>query len=429
MRIGSMVRPLKVRPFALLLSAQLFSNSGDSLFFVTLVYAMTIDRGSGTDLAIVLSVRSAMILVTIVFGGVIADRMRRTRLMAAADTLRGAVMLGLVFVDPQAGLWLWVTLTILVGCGASMFRPAHSAVVPALLGDEHLESGNALRVLVNRIASIAAPALGAVIVAVGGTAPAFAVGAVVYFASLLTLLGVADPALPKPGRPGLVVREAFDGVQAVWQRKWLLAMLSSGTLQLALVVAPTTIMLPTVLADRGQGALFGGLMAARSVGFVVGTVLAAGWRPRLVGVASVVGSMTLLAQLACFLTPVPLWVFVLCMIVAGAGPGLFIVYWPTALQRAVPDDQRGRVFAVDEMGVLAFEPIGLALTPVAMDALGVTTLTVCAGVVLVVTSVAPLAVPGVATLSNPEPTTFPPDRNPPMLDSAPGVTPRQTTEG
>jgi hypothetical protein len=163
-----------------------------------------------------------------------------------------------------------------------------------------------------------------------------------------------------------------------------------------LVLAPMMVILPIVLHQRGQVEAYGLLVAVRSVGGIAGALAAAQWRPRLPGLVAMCGPLTLSVQLVCFLLPVPLWVFGLAMIVSGFGPPLFLVYWPSALQRSIPQDLRGRVFALDELGANTLEPVGLALTPLAVAEFGVTASTTAAAVVLFLTALPPLAVPGVA---------------------------------
>jgi hypothetical protein len=79
---------------------------------------------------------------------------------------------------------------------------------------------------------------------------------------------------------------------------------------------------------------------------------------------------TLLVLTAFFVVPAPSCVMVPAAFASGTGPSLLIVYWPTALQRGVPENLRDPVFAVEQLGGYVLQPIGLALTPPTVTHLG-----------------------------------------------------------
>ena len=162
-----------------------------------------------------------------------------------------------------------------------------------------------------------------------------------------------------------------------------------------------TISLPLILNERGSGHIYGLVLGARAVGAVAGTVFASRLRPQRPGVWAQLGPMTLLALLLCMLLPVPTPLFIVGGLVSGLGPSLFIVLWPTALQKAIAPELRGRVFAADQVGAFTFQPVGLAVAPLVASSLGFQTLLGVSVICLAVTTVAPLAVKGVTTLADP----------------------------
>ncbi|PDP87632.1 hypothetical protein CQJ94_11345 [Glycomyces fuscus] len=398
-RAPRLLHPFGSRSYAQLWISQLLSHIGDGVFYVALVHAMVVGRGSAVDLGLVLGLRSLVGILTIAYGGVVSDRFKRTRVMAVADLLRGTAVLGLVFVPTEAPLWVWAALTCVVGAGGGLFRPAYSAVIPTFLPDDHLESGNALKVLGSRLAAIMGPVLGAAVL-VTGSGTAFALNAVTYAVSLVMLLGLAEPRVERDGTGTNMVVEAWHGVRAVWERRWIAATIASGTVQVLLVLAPMTVLLPLVLNERGQDEWFGVLTASTALGSVLGMFLAASRRPAYPGLIAMVGTLTLVFSLLCYLVPVPIWLFVIAMIVNGFGPAMFIVHWPAALQRSVPAHLRGRVFALDEMGAFLLQPVGLVLTPLAYAAFGLQPAVLVAILALFLTALLPLAVPGVARFAN-----------------------------
>jgi hypothetical protein len=399
----AILSPLRQRSFLQLWCGQLLSSIGDGIFLVALIDVMITERSSAKDLGAVLSARSLVTLATILYGGVLADRFRRTRVMAAADLVRGVAGLMVAFLSYGAPLSYWIFLAAVIGAGSGIFRPAYSVLIGTLLPPDKLEAGNALRNLTLRMAQILGPSIGAVLIVTVGAHTAFLIDAVTFFVSMLTLLGIRESREPRRTAGRNALREALEGVRAVRERPWIGTVIVSGTIQVLLVLAPMMVMLPIVLRQRGAAEAYGFLVALRSVGGVGGALLAAQSRPRLAGLAAMCGPLTLWSQLLCFLIPVPLWVFGLAMVISGFGPPFFLVYWPSALLRAVPPDLRGRVFSLDELGAFTLEPVGLALTPAVVAGVGVIASAAGAGVVLVLTSLLPLLVPGVAHFAAPQP--------------------------
>ncbi|MEA5362618.1 MFS transporter [Amycolatopsis sp., V23-08] len=400
-RVPRLLEPFGSRAFAQLWVSQVLSRVGDGIFSVTLVHVLVAERGSAVDFGALLAAQSLVGLLLLVYGGVVADRFKRTRVMAGADLLRGTAVLAMVFVPVDGPLWLWGVLTCVVGAGGGLFRPAYSAVVPTLLPERDLEAGNALRSIGSRAAMIAGPALGGLVVLVD-SGLAFGLDAATFAVSLVMLLGIVEPALAAGGPRRNVAVEAWLAIRAVRERPWIAATICSGAVQILLVIAPLTVLLPLALHDRGQDGWFGFLTSTMAVGAVLGMVTAAPRRPARPGTTAMLGTLTLGLPLTCYLLPTPLWLLGGALFAAGYGSILFTVYWPSALQRAVPVNLRARVFALDELGAYLLQPVGLALTPLVVTAAGFRLPVVIAIAALAVTALLPLAVPGVARFSDVE---------------------------
>lgn len=404
MPLPRLVTPLRSRMFAQVLAGRSLSTLGEGALLVAIVTMMVVQRDSATDLGLLLGVRSAVALIALVFGGVIADMFHRIHIMAIADAVRLVLALCTVlWVPTSAPLWIWAVIVAGIGLGTGAHQPAYQAVVPALVPDEALEAGNALRVLATRGALILGPSAGGLLVAVGDVRAVLVLYALTIAISLATLIGVREPDRRTAGTRQSPAALAAQGVRAVLDRPWIAWVIGSGTIQILAVITPMTVMIPLVLHARGQDELYGIVLGLRAAGSVLGTVLAAQWRPARPGLAAMCGPLTMLLLILFFVVPAPGWVILGAAFLSSVGPALFIVYWPTALQRAVPEDLRGRVFAFDQLGAYILQPIGLALAPLAVDAWGLTGPSVVAALVLVATTFIPLLVPGVATFATPTP--------------------------
>jgi MFS family permease len=398
---GNLFAPLRHRQFAQLLFGQFLSNIGDGAFLVAVVTVMVVYRNSPGDLGLVLGVRSLVALLALIFGGVMADRFRRTRVMAFTDTVRAVFIGAVAFLPASAPLPLWLIVSTVAGAAAGVFLPAYQAVIPALVPEDALEASNALRVLSQRGALILGPSVGAALLAVGGLRVVFLIDAFTFVVSLATLFGIKEPVRVETAKRRNVLRSAGQGLRAVLDRPWMAWVIGSGTLQILLILTPLTVMIPIALHARGEDSIYGVVVGLRAAGAVAGTVFAARWRPQRRGLAAMCGPLTMLALIACLIVAVPPWLMLVAAFVTGTGPALFIVYWPTALQKAVPEDLRGRVFAFDQLGAYTLQPIGLALAPLAVVAWGLTWPAIIAAISLIVTTFVPLAVPGVADFATP----------------------------
>jgi len=187
-------RAFSNRSFALLWSGQIVSRLGDSLYTIALAWWVLQKTGSAAAMGVVLICSTIPMLLLLLFGGVIVDRLPRVRLMLASDLLRGALVGLIAFLSFQQWLVLWqiFVLSALFGTVEAFFYPAYTALVPDLVPTDLLPSANSLRSISLDAGQFIGPAIGATIIALGGTSLAFALDGVSFVISALCLI-----ALPK----------------------------------------------------------------------------------------------------------------------------------------------------------------------------------------------------------------------------------------
>ena len=391
--------PLQVPAFRWLFAGQVVSAVGDQLFPVA-VAALVVSRGgTAGDLGLVLAARFAALVLFALLGGVWADRLPRVRLMRAADLLRTVAVAGLALAAVGSPpVLLLAALVLLVGAGEAFFRPAYGAVLPTVVPPELLARANALSGASHHVASVAGPGLAGALLLVTGPAGVLAVDALTFVVSLLTLVRVTEPAVEPAPRRRLHV-EVVEGVVAVRERPWIAGVLAMAAVQLMLVVAPVTVLLPVVLRDTGASAsTYGLVLAAGGAGGLAGAVLAGRWRPRLPGRAAMLLLLLWALPPLALLAEAPPRVLGAAWFVGMLGLGPFNVWWDTALQRAVPRDMLARVVSLDWLCSFALLPLGLALVGPAVAVVGRAPVLAVASACMLVTSLAVLAVRGVPTL-------------------------------
>ncbi|MFL5807472.1 MAG: MFS transporter, partial [Roseiflexaceae bacterium] len=166
---------LKVRSFAQLWAGQTISRIGDYLYQVALAWWVLERTGSATVMGAVLICAMAPMLVFVLLGGILVDRLPRARLMLMSDLARGVISISITLLAATQRLEVWhvYVASVLFGLVDAFFQPAYTALVPEIVPPEALPSANAVTSVSAQMGRIVGPLLGATIIATGGTAVAF----------------------------------------------------------------------------------------------------------------------------------------------------------------------------------------------------------------------------------------------------------------
>lgn len=191
------------RNLQLLFGGQVVSSFGDWLYVLALGIIAYEITGSATVVAVLTFFRLLPYAVLLPFSGVLADRGNRKALMIAADLGRGACMFGLLFAGSEETLWIAYPLVFLATVFSSLFKPAMSSVLPAIVGDEgKLVQANSIWAQMDSVSFVLGPALGGVLALLGAPGLAFAINGATFLFSAATLLFVRVPPREAPDRAG-----------------------------------------------------------------------------------------------------------------------------------------------------------------------------------------------------------------------------------
>ncbi|MBB1247137.1 MFS transporter, partial [Streptomyces durbertensis] len=384
-------------PRFLRLWASLASGAvGDQVLPVALSLYVLREGGGAADVGLVLAGRAVALVVCLLVGGAIADRVRRSRVLIGADAFRAVLLLGVALSLSALPLAALPLVTALVGAAEALSRPASRSLVPNLLPQELLERGNALVSAAQRGSAVLGALVGATAVALVGVRPALLATSAVFALGALVMLRLDDTTPSRAGRKA-VLADAADGVRAVRERPWVMAVMGTVCLQLFAGTAPALTLLPLVAReDFGGEFAYGVVLAAMGLGALPAIVLAGRWRPRSRGRVSML-LLTCYALVPLSLAvPFPLPVVVLCFALGGFAVEIYFVYWISALQRAFPDTVLGKVFALDQLGAYALLPVGFALVGPLVLWVGATTTLLAGAALVAASSLLCLLVPGVA---------------------------------
>ncbi len=398
-------RALTYRPFALLWSGQTISRMGDSLYQIALAWWVLEKTGSAVAMGAVLIFSSVPMLLFLLIGGVVVDRLPRPRVMFASDLLRGLVVAIVALLAFQNLLQIWhiYAASIVFGLAEAFFRPAYSAIVPDIAPRETLTSANSLTSLSNEIAGIGGPAVGAAIVAAGGTSMAFVLDAISFFISagcLAAILSMA-PAENERRESSSVLRDMREGIGTVRASPWLWITIALAAFANITLAGPFSVTMPFLIKDHlhaGVGSL-GLVYSAISLGSVLTAVwLGSRLRLRRRGIFTY-GSwlVSALVMTAIGFSPLVIGVAAAAFI-CGAGLSIGNLIWVNTLQELVPANLLGRVSSIDNLGSLVFTPIGYGVAGWATDLIGPSSVFIVGGVITLCITMLGLTHPAVRTL-------------------------------
>jgi MFS family permease len=307
----------------------------------------------------------------------IVDRGRRERVLIVVSVVRGVATAAAAVVVAMTGPAAVVyALAVVSTIAATLYRPAHSALLPSLCRTGHeLASANMVRGLLDSAATLVGPLLAAVVLSVAGVDVVFAVAAAASFgaAALLVRLRYEAPARPPaPSRPNLA-REAAEGVRAVAANRDLLLILGLAAAQSLTRGALTVFSVVVAIELLGTGEPgVGALMSAVGAGAVLGSLAAS----LLVGTARL-GTW--------FAVGVALWGLPIALVAVfpqqaaalvllsfvGVGNALIDLAGFTLIARMAPEEVLGRIFGVLESLVAVSIGIGAVLASSLIEWFGV----------------------------------------------------------
>src|ERR1700734_955387 len=124
------------------------------------------------------------------FGGVVADRMDRRKMLLTSQYIQMACafLLAFLFVTHVVQVWHILALSFIVGLGQSFGGPAYSALLPTLVGPEDLANAIAMNSIQFNLARILGPTLGGLAYTLFGATWCFALNGISYMAVIVSLL-------------------------------------------------------------------------------------------------------------------------------------------------------------------------------------------------------------------------------------------------
>ncbi len=388
-----MLATLRNRNFALLWLGGLISLAGDWVLDIGLpIYIFLLTHSVLATSITLLAVSVPNVLLGSV-AGVFVDRWNRKRTMVVTNLLLAVGLLPLLLVRTPDHVWITYLVAFFESCVTQFFTPAQNALLPTLVGEEHLVPANSLNSLSSNLARLVGPAFGGVIAGVFGLNGFVLVDVASFLIAGLLIAGITATSRPTvaptvaAGDAHAVAEHALVRVWREW-RDGMRMIVSTRTLLVLMVAFAITglgegvmgVLYP-VFVNRvlhGAALQIGELMSAQAVGGLIGGLLV-GWIGQRITSRWAIGLCGIAfgaLDLAIFNTPAffpYFWLSVGLFIAVGI-PGIGMIVGAQSLfQSASPDAYRGRAFGAMGAMIGLLGLIGTITAGTITDHLGVVT--------------------------------------------------------
>jgi len=341
-------------------AGQIVSVSGNWMQMVAEVWLMLSLTGSGVAVGLTTALQFLPILLFGAWGGVLADRFDKRRLLMVTQALMALPALAL-FAIVSAGAvqpWMVLALVFVRGTVNAVDNPTRQAFPIEMVGPQRLVNAVSLNSVLIHASRLFGPGLAALVIALAGVGPCFALN-VFTFAAMVIALWRMDPAelrapQPVPRERG-AVRAGLRYVRRTPALAVPLALMALvGTFGLNFQV---TLPLLARFSFDGGASTYAALVAAMGVGSVIGALLTgAHGRTDARLIAGAALAFGVLALLAAAMPTIALEIPVLALL--GAAAVTFAAAINSSLQLAVEPAMRGRVMALYSIVFLGSTPIG-----------------------------------------------------------------------
>ena len=353
-------RSMSVRNYRLYFAGQLISTTGTWMQSIAQAWLVLQITGSGVALGVTVALQFTPVLLVGAWGGLVADRVDKRRLLVGTQAAAGLLALVLGSVTALGVVQLWMIYVLALGLGAvnALDNPARRAFVVEMVGAEHVSNAVSLSSAMFMAARVIGPAIAGLVIAGFGVSWCFFANGVSYSAAVIAFLAMRQNEFfsvqPVPKRKG----QLREGLRYAW---------STPALRLVLVLTAVIgtlafnfqVVLPLLAKQTFSGGAdtLGVLYASMSIGSVIGALVSAhearATRRFVLGAALAFGAALVAAALA------PTFALELLVLVPVGAAGIaFTAMANGVLQTETAPEMRGRVAALFTVAFLGSTPIG-----------------------------------------------------------------------
>lgn len=388
---------LRVRNFRLLVSGLLVSSTGGWIQRIAQDWLVLTLTGSATAVGITTALQFLPTLALGLFGGVIADRFPKRKILLVTQMTMGtcAGILALTAFTGSVQVWHVYTMAFFLGLATAVDNPTRQSFVTELVPRDTVRNAISMVSSTFQLGSLIGPALGGVLLGTIGAGWAFALNGLTFFASISALLRMRESEMPglhaaRTASAGMRIRDGLrDGVRYAFHEpaiRWAIALV--GIYGMFTISLPVTL---TAFADRvfHTGASgYGVLNSVVAFGALAGALLSAR-RVRPTRLRNLIGIACLLTvtEVLAALQP-SLWTFIPVLASMGMATLMFLTAAQSMIQLTTPDGLRGRVSGIYNLVFIGGGAIGGPTVGFLAQHFGARTALLLAGLVPAIATVA-----------------------------------------
>jgi len=381
---------LRVRNFRLFATGQVISNTGTWMQRVAQDWlVLDLTHGSGTAVGIATGLQFLPLLLFSLWGGMLADRYPKRRVLLVTQGSMGALalVLGVLAVTGLVRVWEVFALAFGLGLATVVDNPTRQSFAIEMVGRDDLRNAIALNSAVFNLARIVGPAVAGLVIGFIGTPAAFFLNAASYLAVIVSLILMRSAELHPAERVARASGQLREGLAYVRSRSDLLL-----TMALVFFVATfgmnfqvTTALMSRVVFHTGAGR-FGLASAVFALGALIGALFAA--RRAAAGMRLLVGTALAFSVLEIVTGLMPsYWAFLALLVPTGATVISFTTTANSAAQLGTAGELRGRVMGIYMLVFLGGAPLGSPLTGLVAQHFGTRAAIIAGGAICTVASV------------------------------------------
>ena len=304
--------------------------------------------GSALDIGFLGGATAIPTVLVSLFGGVLADRIDRRKLIIAVSIASTSLLLLLAILDSTNLIEIWhvVLIASVQGLVTGFDGPVRSAYFPLLIERKHMASAVMLSSVMWYLARLVTPVIGGLIIANGGTETVFYVGVVGWISMLMVMISLKVSSPPAANTRN-VLEDIVEGIRFILSRRdfVLLIGLTYATHFFGMMYLQLMPLFVQRLGREADG--YGLLLSVGGLGALAGTVLVGRIKshPRI-GYIMLGTSLSFAPLITGFAFAPTFYIALALLFLSGVVNTIFFIVAMTTLQLRVPENMRGRVMGI-----------------------------------------------------------------------------------
>lgn len=355
---------------------QIISQSGDSIYQIGLLWLALELSGSESITGIVAMASYLPAVILALFTGVAADRWNRRKIMLTSDAVRTilALVIPIAFlVGKPTPLVLGVN-AFTIAIAAAFFNPAKDSIIPQIVPREGLLRANSLIQTSWQFSLLLGPAVAGLLLSLVGNVNLFVAVSAAYFISFLFILFIRPQSQEVfPHKKGIGFEEIKEGLTYVLRQPVILPLLLITIADNLFIMGPAIVGTPVFIQEElGLGAgSYAMIQFCYAIGMLIGTAGLITFGDRFNS-----GKILLVGMILDGITFVPLFfvrtlpAMMTVIVIHSLAIPLLTAPRASIIQKIVPPNMTGRIFALINMAVVGMSAISSGLAGFALEAWG-----------------------------------------------------------